>query len=242
MPSQTICMWSGPRNLSTAMMRSFENRADTHVWDEPFFAPWLAATGTDHPGRVETLERHENDPNIVAAGCLKSPPNGQSYYFQKHMPHHMEQDFPLGWTKSCKHFFLIRRPDAVIASYVKSRAEFHIDDIGFWPQIRLYGYLADEGHVIPIVDCDDILANPDGVLKKLCAALDMAFDGAMLSWPKGPRETDGAWAPWWYKSVEASTGFAPPKAQNPIVPEKYQDLLSQCQPAYDQLYEKRLTA
>jgi len=224
------------------MMRAFENRADTHVWDEPFFAPWLAATGKDHPGRAETLEAHEADPVKVAQGCLAPPPKDESIYFQKHMPHHMQQSFPLGWTKYCRHFFLIRQPAAVIASYVKSRAEFDIDDIGFWPQINLHEHLSAKGHHIAIVDCDDILANPEGILMKLCVALDIDFDPAMLSWPAGPRATDGAWAPWWYKSVESSTGFGRPRIEKPIVPQKYQTVLETCQPAYEKLFENRLRA
>ena len=222
------------------MMRSFENRADTHVWDEPFFAAWLAATGKDHPGRTETLARHDSDANRVAEACLAPPPGGACYYFQKHMPHHMADGFPLDWTQHCRHFFLIRRPDAVIASYVKSRAEFDVDDIGFGPLVRFYDWLAGQGHDIPMVDCDDILADPQGILSALCAKLGMPFDQNMLSWPAGPRETDGAWAPWWYKSVEASTGFAPPKTEKPVVPQKYQNILELCQPAYEKLYQKRL--
>jgi len=239
--TEVICMWSGPRNLSTAMMRSFENRPDTYVWDEPFFAPWLAASGKAHPGRTETLKAHENDPELVAQRCAAPPPDGSRYFFQKHMPHHMEAHFPLGWTQNCKHFFLIRRPDAVIASYVKSRADFASDDIGFGPLERFYDHLTAEAHTIPIVDCDDILAGPEAVLTKLCAALGMAFDAAMLAWPPGPRATDGAWAPWWYKSVENSTGFNPPSKDAPIVPQKYQSLLAEVMPSYEKLYEKRLT-
>jgi len=235
-----ICMWSGPRNLSTAMMRSFENRTDCHVWDEPFFAPWLAATGKDHPGRVETLAAHESNPEKVAQACLAPPPDGQHYYFQKHMPHHMEEEFPRGWTKDCKHFFLIRNPEAVIASYVKGRAEFDMDDIGFWPLIRLYEHLTGEGHDIPVVDSSDILDAPEAMLSALCSALDMPFDKAMLSWPKGRRATDGAWAPWWYQSVESSTGFAPPRPEPAVVPEGYKDMVEACMPAYERLRQKRL--
>lgn len=235
-----ICMWSGPRNLSTAMMRAFENRSDTQVWDEPFFAPWLATTGKNHPGRKETLARHESNPKRVAELCLKRPSGGRPYYFQKHMPHHMEDIFPVAWTERCRHFFLIRRPDAVIASYVKGRADFDIDDIGFFPLIRMYEWLSKQGHTIPILDCDDILADPKNTLSKLCAELGMPFDPAMLAWPAGPRDTDGAWAPWWYKSVENSTGFAPPKTEEPVVPAAYRPILEKCQPAYELLYAKRL--
>ncbi len=233
-------MWSGPRNLSTAMMRSFENRADCHVWDEPFFAPWLVATGNDHPGRAETLAAHENDPAVVAKACLLPPPSGQKLYFQKHMPHHMADGFPMDWTDQCRHFFLIRNPESVIASYAKGRAEFDMDDIGFWPQIRLYESLTQAGHDIPIVECNEILAQPEAILTALCAALGIAFDPAMLAWPAGPRETDGAWAPWWYKSVENSTGFTPPRADRPIIPARYHDMVRDCMPAYEALFDRRL--
>jgi len=238
---QVICMWSGPRNLSTAMMRSFENRADTAVWDEPFFAPWLAATGKDHPGREETLARHDSDPASVAKACLGPTPNGQKYFFQKHMPHHMEVSFPLNWTKNCKHFFLLRRPDAVIASYAKSRADFEIEDIGFLQQVALYDRFIAEGHNVPIIDSDDILADPNTMLTKLCSALGMPFDKSMLTWPKGKRDTDGAWAPWWYKSVESSTGFGLPRKETPIVPTRYQAMADECRPAYERLFGVRLT-
>ncbi len=232
---KVICMWSGPRNLSTAMMRSFENRVDTVVWDEPFFAPWLFATGKDHPGRKETLERHEINPTKIAQECLVAPSGGESFYLQKHMPHHMENDFPLEWTKHCQHFFLLRRPDAVIASYAKGRTEFVIEDIGFLQQIKLYDKLVAEGHNVPIIDSDDILANPEAMLIALCKTLNMPFDPAMLNWPAGPRDTDGAWAPYWYKSVESSTGFTGRRQEPPVVPKLYQEMAEQCRPAYDAL-------
>lgn len=158
------------------------------------------------------------------------------------MPHHMEEAFPVKWTKYCKHFFLIRRPDAVIASYAKGRPEFDIDDIGFFPLIELYDWLSQQGHTIPIIDCDDILADPRSILGTLCTELDIPFDEGMLSWPAGPRATDGAWSPWWYKSVEASTGFAPPKTETPVVPQKFHDILELCRPAYEKLYAQRLRA
>ena len=123
--TQVIAMWSGPRNLSTAMMRSFGSRGDCTVWDEPFFAPFLKAAGIDHPGRAETLKAHETDPYVVGQRCAAAPPSGHTYYFQKHMPHHMLPEFPLGWAKTAKHFFLIREPARVIASYIKGRAEFY---------------------------------------------------------------------------------------------------------------------
>lgn len=230
--SIAICMWSGPRNLSTAMMRSFESRADCQVWDEPFFAPFLKATGKAHPGREETLAAHDTDPNRVAQKCQASIDT--PYHFQKHMPHHMIKGFPMAWTKGAKHFFLLREPRRVIASYCKGRARFDLDDLGFGPQARLYEYLtAQEGHAPPVIDSLDILNNPEKALRALCRAIDIPFDKAMLSWAAGKRATDGAWAPYWYKSVEASTGFAEaPKAECPEIPECYQDMLMKCEADY----------
>ena len=240
MSFKTICMWSGPRNLSTAMMRSFENRADTAVWDEPFYAPSLAASGRDHPGRQAILKHHETDPDKVARACLETPPGGEPFYFQKHMPRHMEDGFPMDWTKNCQHFFLLRSPDAVIASYAKTWANLTIEDIGFLQQVDLYDRFIAQGHTVPIIDSDDILANPEAMLTALCEALGMPFDPAMLAWPSGPRETDGVWAPYWYKSVEASTGFTGPRTEAPVVPSHCLDMSEKCRPAYERLYAMRI--
>lgn len=245
--SQTIAMWSGPRNLSTAMMRSFGARSDTAVWDEPFFASFLSVTGKDHPGRAESLRAHETDPTLVAERCGQAAPNGRAYFFQKHMPHHMlahtQDAFPLYWAEHGKHFFLIREPVRVIASYVKGRAEFDVDDLGYHAQRQLFDTLSDmTGRMPPIVDCMDILENPDGVLAALCTALDMPWDSAMLSWERGPRATDGAWAPYWYGSVENSTGFAAAPTHRPVVGAQYMDILAATQVDYEALYARRLTA
>jgi len=179
-------MWSGPRNLSTAMMRSFGARADCEVLDEPFFASFLAATGKAHPGRKETLAAHESDPKKVEQICLSQ--TQKSYSFQKHMPHHMLPDFPKAWMKQAwmkqaKHFFLLRHPQRVIASYAKSRAEFTQDDLGFAAQARLWDDLGQP----PVIDSETILENPDAALRALCAAIGIPFDPAMLSWPAGRR-------------------------------------------------------
>jgi len=236
-----VCMWSGPRNLSTAMMRSFGARADTAVWDEPFFAPYLIATGKSHPGRAETLERHETDPRTVAAACQGTVPNNKHYYFQKHMPHHMIADFPMDWARGGKHFFLIRDPQRVIASYAKGRSRFDESDLGFSDQRRVYDYLQGmSGQDIPVIDSMDILTAPEIALSVLCQALDIPFDHAMLSWPAGPRPDDGAWAPYWYDSVIASTGFSSPPRTMPILDPQYEPLLKACRADFMPLYAKRL--
>lgn len=230
-----IAMWSGPRNLSTAMMRSFGAREDCSVMDEPFFAPFLAVSGKPHPGREETLARHECDPQKVQQLCLAE--TDTTYSFQKHMPHHMLSDFPMAWTKGAKHFFLIREPARVIASYAKGRGKFDLDDLGFAPQRKLWEELGRP----PVIDSMDILRWPRTMLSQLCHAIGIPFDAAMLSWEKGARPEDGAWAPYWYKSVENSTRFRESPETQPIVTPQYQDMLKACEEDYFAMEARKLT-
>ncbi len=238
--TRIIAMWSGPRSLSTAMMRSFGSRADCGVMDEPFFAPFLKVTGKDHPGRRETLERHESDPQKVADMCASLPKN-KAYSFQKHMPHHMLPDFSMDWAKDAKHFFLIREPSRVIASYVKGRASFDVDDLGFAPQRHLFDMLTEiQGARPPVIESLDILRAPEMALSVLCEAIDIPFDPAMLSWEAGMRPQDGAWAPYWYESVINSTGFAPPPTSQPKIPRYHNSVARLCQKDYDILANHKL--
>lgn len=224
-----IAMWSGPRNLSTAMMRSFGARTDCAVWDEPFFAPFLKATGKAHPGREETLAAHETDPAEVARRC--AAPTPEPFHFQKHMPHHMLPDFPMSWAADAKHFFLLRHPQRVISSYAKSRADFTQTDLGFAAQHQLWSRLGQP----PVIHSESILAHPERMLSALCQALNIPFDSAMLSWPAGQREEDGAWAPWWYDTVWRSTGFGPPPGNLPPISPAHAPLLRACLPDYEAL-------
>ncbi len=229
-----IAMWSGPRNLSTAMMRSFGARADCAVMDEPFFAPYLKVSGKDHPGREATLAEHETNPEAVAALCAASVP--QRYFFQKHMPHHMLSEFPMRWANEAKSFFLIRHPQRVIASYAKGRAVFDLDDLGFSPQRHLWETLGRPA----IIHSETILRHPEAALRGLCTALDIPFDAAMLSWAAGPRDEDGAWAPWWYTNVQASTGFGPPPEKMPDIAPTYTAMLEACLADYDVMSRESL--
>ena len=236
--STKICMWSGPRNLSTAMMRSFGSRADCTVWDEPFFAPYLDITGKDHPGREETLAAHETSAYKVAERCKQDVET--RYHFLKLMPHHMLPSFPMDWAAHGRHFFLLREPARVIASYAKGRAAFNAEDLGFAAQRRLYDDIAAIGeHKIAVIDSADILRDPKAALTALCAALDIPFDPAMLSWEKGSRPEDGAWAPYWYKSVENSTGFGPYDDTPVKIPAEHAGILAECEENYRHLAAKK---
>jgi hypothetical protein len=203
-----IAMWSGPRNLSTAMMRSFGNRPDSAVIDEPFYAAYLALTGLDHPMRAEILAHHETDWRKVAETVAGPAPDGRRIFYQKHMTHHMLPDIGREWMRACRHAFLIRHPAHVLASYAAKRQQVEFSDIGFVEQAELFDRAADIlGAAPPVVDADRLLAAPRPALEALCAALGIPFREEMLAWRAGPRPSDGIWAAHWYDAVNRSTGF-----------------------------------
>jgi hypothetical protein len=225
-----IAMWSGPRNLSTAMMYAFAARGDCAVWDEPFYAPYLAATGMDHPLAPEIVAAHQADPDKVAALCAGPAPEGKKHFYMKHMPHHMLPGFPLDWAEGCVNIHLIRHPARVIASYAAKRGTVTLEDIGFPQQLRLWQALPG-----PVIDSADIRRNPMTMLQNLCAEIGLPFTENMLHWPPGPRLYDGVWARHWYGAVHASTGFAEAEGPVPDLPEEYRPLLAQALPIYKEM-------
>jgi hypothetical protein len=207
-----IAMWSGPRNISTAMMRAFENRADTAVLDEPFYAAWLARSGANHPMRAAILAAQPTEPAEVARRLTGPIPGERAIFYQKHMAHHMIGDDDLAWMDACRNVFLIRSPEEVLASYGQRRERFTREELGFHRQAELFEREAQRlGAAPPVIDARDVLENPRGLLETLCLAVGISFDPAMLGWPAGRRETDGVWAPAWYEAVERSTAFGPPR-------------------------------
>jgi Sulfotransferase domain len=198
-----LAMWSGPRNISTALMRAWENRPDCRVVDEPLYAYYLAQTGLDHPGRDEVIAAGETSWQAVVAE-LTAPVEG--VYYQKHMTHHLIPQLPRDWIPSLTNVLLIRDPAEVVASYVRSRADVTLEDIGLVQQAELYDELRGE---VPVIDSADFLRDPEGYLRWLCAHVGVPFTDAMLHWPAGPRDSDGVWAPYWYDAVLSSTGFEP---------------------------------
>ena len=226
-----IAMWSGPRNLSTAMMYSFGARSDCAVWDEPFYAAYLAATGLEHPMRPEILAAGEQDADRVVAQLIGKHPENKQHFYQKHMTQHMINGVDRDWMDQVKNVFLIRHPARVIASYAKKRQGPTLDDIGFWQQAELFDQCKD-----PIViDSHDIRDNPKAMLTALCNALDLPFDPAMLAWTAGGHKDDGAWAPHWYGAVHRSTGFAGAEGLLPELTGDYADMMEQALPFYEKL-------
>lgn len=228
-------MWSGPRNVSTALMRSFGSRADTLVVDEPLYAYYLAATGVDHPGREEVLASQPRRWQDVAAALTGPLPPGISVYYQKHMAHHLLPEVGRGWLAEFAHAYLIRDPAHVVASYAKVRGAPTLADLGYAQQLELFRSLGG-----PVVDAADLLRDPAGVLSRLCAALGIPYDPAMLSWAPGRRDTDGVWAPHWYAQVEASTSFGPYTPPSGPVPDRLAPLVAAAQPYYDELHAHRV--
>jgi hypothetical protein len=237
-----IAMWSGPRNLSTAMMRSFGNRADTFVSDEPFYGCFLKQTGAGHPMREEVIAAMDCDWTSVMETLRGDPQNGSPIWYQKHMWHHMAG--PIGYTDFAgfAHAFLIREPERMIASYLRKRESAAFENFGLDRQAEFFEREAERmGRAPPVIDANDVLAEPEAVLSKLCAALGIPWDSAMLSWAAGPRPTDGPWAPHWYGAVERSNGFGPPETGPAELPDDARRLAERCRPYYERLADHRIS-
>jgi hypothetical protein len=236
-----IAMWSGPRNLSTAMMYAFAARGDCAVWDEPFYAAYLDATGLNHPMAEQIIAAHEPDPDVVASTCKGPVPDGQSLFYQKHMTLHMIPQIDRRWMRSCTNVFLIRHPARVVASYAKKRQGATLEDIGFTQQAALFDEVAGWSGANPVViDSDDIRADPEGMLRKLCAAIKISFTLKMLRWPAGGHADDGVWAPHWYGAVHRSTGFEGAEGPLPDLGGAYAELAAQAMPSYQRLAQLRI--
>jgi hypothetical protein len=238
-----IAMWSGPRNISTAMLRSFGSRPDTAVIDEPLYAHYLQVTGVAHPGRDAVIAAHEPDWRKVAAALTGPVPGGRAIWYQKHMAHHLLPMIERGWLDALTHAFLIREPDEMVASLLKTFPGAGLADTGLQQQCEIFDRVAQRrGRAPPVVLASDVLKDPRAQLEALCAALGIPFLDAMLAWPPGRRDTDGAWAPHWYAAVEASTGFEPYRRRHVELTDGQARLVDECLPWYEKLYALRLKA
>jgi hypothetical protein len=243
MTTTRIAMWSGPRNISTAMMRAFENRPDCAVVDEPFYAAYLKATGLIHPMKDEVIGSQPSDWREIAAALTGPAPGDKPVFYQKHMTHHMLPEFGRDWMQACVNVFLIRRPEGVLASYARKREDFSLAEIGLPTQVELFFRAGDRlGHTPPVIEGQDVLADPKGMLAALCEACGVGFDPAMLQWPAGRRSSDGVWAPVWYEAVEQSTGFAAPRPEPTLedLPDALKALAERAAPLYETLAAHRL--
>jgi len=236
-----IAMWSGPRNVSTALMRAWETRADTVVVDEPLYAHYLQETGREHPGREEIIDAYDADWRRVAKRLTGPVPGNASIFYQKHMAHHLLPRMETDWVRDLRNAFLLREPSAMLTSLMEVLPNPTLADTGLKQQWRLFEKLhAATGTLPPVLTARDVLTDPDATLRALCEALGVPFRDTMLSWEPGRRESDGLWAEYWYDTVEQSTGFQPYEPKEATVPDRLQDLLAKCQSYYDRLHEHRL--
>jgi hypothetical protein len=234
-------MWSGPRNISTALMRSWGSRSDTVVHDEPLYAHYLQATGRAHPGREEVIAHGETDWQRVVDRLTGPIPDRASIDYQKHMAHHLLPEMNLDWVHKLRNAFLIRDPREMLTSLVEVLPDPTLSDTGLPQQWALFQRLHQErGQPPPVIVARDVLENPEPMLRTLCDALGVPFRPSMLSWESGPREADGVWAKHWYDAVYDSTGFQPYQPKDEPVPDRLQDLHEECQTIYDPLYDHRL--
>jgi hypothetical protein len=238
-----LAVWSGPRNISTAMMRAWENRGDCAVSDEPLYAAYLAATGLDHPGRDAVIAAGDTDAARVVRALSEGPaPQGRPLWYQKHMTHHVQPGMDPAWLRALTHVFLIRDPAQVVESYLKSRASVVPEDIGLLQQARLFDEVTDMlGAAPPVIDADDFLRAPEAHLRTLCHTLGISYTDRMLHWPAGRRDSDGIWAPYWYDAVWASTGFEPWRERQPRLTAEAAHVAQVCRPAYERLRALRMT-
>lgn len=233
-----IAMWSGPRNISTAIMYAFDNRNDCTAWDEPFYACYLKSTGLDHPMRSKIIADGDTSVESVIARCSAAKPK---LFYQKHMTQHMTAGLDRGWINNLNNAFLIRSPNKVLASYTQKRAQVSLVDIGFVQQVEIFRQVSDHlGCIPPVIDSDLFLANPEKILRKLCERLTIPFDDKMLSWPAGPKSCDGVWARHWYNAAHKSTGFASAPTKAVELPNDVQKIADQAQPFYETMLRHAL--
>ena len=234
-------MWSGPRNISTAMMRAWGNRPDTAVIDEPFYAYYLEKTGKKHPGAAEIITQGETDWRNVVKQLTGPVPSSKRIFFQKQMTHHLLPEVDREWIVDLTNCFLIRDPREVILSYIKKNPEPELEDLGFVQQSEIFEFMrARTNSIPPIVDARDVLEHPERTLRLLCDAVGVEFDKAMLSWPPGLRDSDGIWAKYWYDDVVRSTSFQPYKSRQGVVPDRLREIYEQCRESYEKLYRHRI--
>jgi hypothetical protein len=234
-----LAVWSGPRNISTALMRSWENRGDTVVIDEPLYAHYLTTTGLDHPGRDEVIGAGEADWRTVVAELLGPVPAAVRVFYQKHMAHHLLPGMGRGWVAGLTNVILIRDPREVVASYVRSRADVTPDDLGVRQQVQLYDELVAAGTPPPVLDARDVLLRPEAHLRALCRHVGVDFTTRMLAWPPGPRDSDGVWGRYWYGAVWKSTGFAEHRPRDPQLTGPAATVADECRPLYERLHGVR---
>jgi hypothetical protein len=237
-----IAMWSGPRNISTAMMRSWENRPDTIVIDEPLYAHYLHHVPVAHPGREEVMASQDGNWESVARHLTHDTLGKARIFYQKHMAHHLLPHMSRDWLLRLVNGFLIRDPRPMLASLNARMGLPELRDTGLEQQVEIFHLIRSQtGRIPPVIDSADVLKDPRRVLTRLCEAVGVEFMEQRLAWPPGKRDSDGVWAKYWYDAVERSTGFESPRETRTDLAPELEPLARQCQPFYEELAQYRIT-
>ena len=236
-----IAMWSGPRNISTALMYSFENRKDCHATDEPLYASFLLNSGTPHPGAEEVIEKNETDVEKIITTLTGPIPDEKQIWYQKHMCHHLPEDSDISWIDDFNNCFLIRNPRDVLLSLSKIADYIDLLSTGLPQQLTIFRHvMKSSGKIPPVIDSEDVLEDPESILSVLCDSIGIPFSSRMLSWDPGPRSCDGLWGKYWYDSVWKSSGFFPPSAKEGELSEHLRSVLEESTIIYQELREMRI--
>ena len=235
-----IFMWSGPRNISTALMRSFENRTDTYVWDEPFYAYYLYKTKNNHPLKEEIINKYPYNEKEIIDKISLPPPKNKYIHYQKHMTHHILEETSLDWLSKGINCFLIRDPAEVINSYIKKNKLRSTLDLGFPNQLKLFEKVKFLNKKLIVINANDLLINPKKILTKFCLKINIPFEKNMLQWSKGLRETDGIWSSIWYDKVIKSTGFNNYYKQKIIIPKRFIKIYQECLLIYNTMSKYKI--
>ena len=231
-----IACWSGPRNISTALMRSWSSRNDTFVSDEPFYAYYLKKKQLKHPMYKEIIEHYPNKYKDIINSLTSDIPNGKKHWYQKHMAHHLIDLNNINWITNFENCILIRHPRDVINSYVKKNTLHHIDELGYPQQYKIMKYLESIGKRFTVIDSNVLLNNPKKILSKWCNNIDLEFDISMLKWAKGAHPQDGIWWKHWYDNVITTTHFQKLESNQHNLDQKYQLIYDEALDYYEKLY------
>ena len=231
-----IACWSGPRNISTALMRSWSSRTDFFVSDEPFYAYYLRERQLKHPMYKEIIEHYADKYDDVVTGLTSGIPNGKEHWYQKHMAHHIIDLNNIEWIKNFENCILIRHPKDVINSYVKKNTLNHIDELGYPQQYKIMRYLDSIGKKFIVIDSNILLNNPEKILSQWCSSINLEFDISMLKWQKGNHPQDGIWWKHWYDNVITTTHFQKFSANQSELDKKYQSIYDEALDYYNKLY------
>ena len=239
--STRIAMWSGPRNISTALMYSFENRSDCYATDEPLYASFLLKSGTPHPGAEEVIENNESEVGKIITTLTGPIPDKKQIWYQKHMCHHLPPDSDISWIDNFKNCFLIRDPREVLLSLSKITDSIDLLSTGLPQQLTIFKHVIKSSRKIPpVIDSADVLEDPESILSVLCESIGIPFSKRMLSWEPGPRNCDGLWGKYWYDSVWKSSGFSPPTPKDGVLSEHLHSVLEESTIIYQELREMRI--